>query len=621
MSHPCRAHDILSNNVPVPGVALVVFLSSLGFLVHRSSRSAPAWGAAWGIVFGFLLIGPRLLDVHHLRPATFAEWIAVAAFVAAVSAMLGGLLGFVSAIGLAARAVVLKRDLRNPIWGSAVWVAATLPPLYLALSVWIESTQLHALPDLRRYYAALGLGTLAVLHLTFVAILATAYVRWAAAGRDSRGWKLAAALGCVALAGALALPSRIGSGSPRAGAVAPPLVETTRRPAAPLLVIGLDGGTWRVLRPLMMQGAAPTFARLAADGIQGRTTALWPPYWSAPAWAAIVTGHNPGDNDVHEDLSAAAPGAPIFELPLAFNPALNPVFAVEYVLIGLHIIEPMPTPRTRLSWPPVWERLSRAGIRTAVLRFPFTYPAAGQAHYVVSNRIVTDLWGPLGVRPGRHGALTEPVADEEEWIARLAEEPGDPALARRVLPRLDWPKPADAVENPISVLKQVLLNRQQMNEGAKRLVERDPRIAAMMIHVASFDEICHAFWQYRFPEDFPDAPPARADVEQLGPVVDRFVELLDRQLAELIAAFPIRPNVVIAADHGEGPVTTFKTIWRGEHAPDAMFLAAGPDVPHHAEMIDVSYYDVVPTILDIERFRKPADLVGTSVLETANAGQ
>src|SRR5439155_1624465 len=148
----------------------------------------------------------------------------------------------------------------------------------------------------------------------------------------------------------------------------------TSRPGAhhqaPLIVIGFDGGTWRAIRPVMQRGKAPTFSKLAAAGIEGETPALWPPYWSSPAWAAIVTGHSPEENDVHEDLAATAPGLPMFELPLAFMPTLNPLLAIEYGLIVDGVIKPMPTPRSRLTWPPVWGRLSRAGVETAVIRFP-----------------------------------------------------------------------------------------------------------------------------------------------------------------------------------------------------------------------------------------------------------
>src|SRR5207249_3702911 len=92
------------------------------------------------------------------------------------------------------------------------------------------------------------------------------------------------------------------------------------------------------------------------------------------------------------------------------------------------VIKPMPTPRSRLTWPPVWERLSRAGVETAVIRFPFTYPAAGQARYVVSNRLVTDLWGPLGVQQGKRDELTEPAGEADAWLTKVSEDRPNPVV-------------------------------------------------------------------------------------------------------------------------------------------------------------------------------------------------
>src|SRR4029453_11925478 len=113
---------------------------------------------------------------------------------------------------------------------------------------------------------------------------------------------------------------------------------------------------------------------------------------------------------------------------------------------------------------------------------------------------------------------------------------------------------------------------------------------------AVLDEVSHALWQYRFPEEFPDRPPSPEDVKRLGPAIDRVVELVDRQLAALIAAFPSPPNVVVVADHGEGPSSDYPP-WTGWHASPGIFLAGGPAIAHRPGALQVSYLDIVPTIL------------------------
>jgi hypothetical protein len=39
---------------------------------------------------------------------------------------------------------------------------------------------------------------------------------------------------------------------------------------------------------------------------------------------------------------------------------------------------------------PFWQMATRAGARTAVVRFSFTYPARGEASYIVSDRAGSD---------------------------------------------------------------------------------------------------------------------------------------------------------------------------------------------------------------------------------------
>ena len=71
---------------------------------------------------------------------------------------------------------------------------------------------------------------------------------------------------------------------------------------------------------------------------------------------------------------------------------------------------------------------------------------------------------------------------------------------------------------------------------------------------------------------------------------------------------------MIVSDHGMGR-TTLATSWRGWHTKDGIFLAAGPSVPHRPQRIDVSYYDVVPTIAALKGLRHSKSLSGHSVID------
>jgi predicted AlkP superfamily phosphohydrolase/phosphomutase len=381
--------------------------------------------------------------------------------------------------------------------------------------------------------------------------------------------------------------------------------------AAPLLFIGLDGGNWRTLQPLLDSGRLPILKGLIDQGVSGIVEAQWPPYWSGPTWAAILTGHPREATGVHEDLSIVAPGLPVFDLPLEWRPALNPVFVFEYWLLRAGLIDAVPTPRQVVKRELVWKRLTDVGIRTAVVRFPFTYPATGQASVVVSNRVVRDLWDYLAVRRGDMDQLAWPPERRAQLLAEY--EPSadvDRSLFATILGRDDWPHPVDAVIDPVVVLRRMLDESQRTFNVAEKILSDDPTLDLMMVHIVAHDSIGHAFWQYRFPEDF-EFPPSAADVAALGPVIDRYLEFFDRRIGDLISRFPTNPNVIVVSDHGH-EAARIRTPWKGWHSDEGVFIAGGPNVAHAQSVLKVSYYDIAPTMFLLLNVAQPSDLSGTA---------
>src|SRR2546422_4740480 len=99
-------------------------------------------------------------------------------------------------------------------------------------------------------------------------------------------------------------------------------------------------------------------------------------------------------------------------------------------------------------------------------------------------------------------------------------------------------------------------------EAAERLIRLRPNLPVLAVYLPGFDKVCHAFWQYRFPEAYGDGRPAAEDIAELGPVVDRYLAFVDRSLGRLIAAYGTTPNVIVVSDHGFEANTTHP-MWRG----------------------------------------------------------
>src|SRR5207244_6331930 len=79
------------------------------------------------------------------------------------------------------------------------------------------------------------------------------------------------------------------------------------------------------------------------------------------------------------------------------------------------------------------------------------------------------------------------------------DEPPDARLLAELLPRVDRPPPADAVVNPINVLRIAVEIDRRTLESAERLIHVRPDLPVLAVYLPGFDKVCHAFWQYRFP--------------------------------------------------------------------------------------------------------------------------
>ncbi len=111
-----------------------------------------------------------------------------------------------------------------------------------------------------------------------------------------------------------------------------------------ILLIGVDGATWRVLRPWARSGKLPNFRRMMDEGVHGQLASTLPPN-SPPAWTSIFTGSNPGRHGI---------------------------FGFVKRKKGSYFVTPISSKDRKV--PPIWRTLSAAGRRCVLLNIPFSYP-------------------------------------------------------------------------------------------------------------------------------------------------------------------------------------------------------------------------------------------------------
>lgn len=166
--------------------------------------------------------------------------------------------------------------------------------------------------------------------------------------------------------------------------------ENHRNERNKLLIVGLDGGTWNYLNPLLDQGDLPTLSGLVNSGVSGVLESTMPPI-TPTAWGSIVTGKNPGKHGVFNFLTWDASRA---------------VFA--------------PTASTQRSGKPFWRYLNSSGLRVGLVNVPFTYPIEPIDGFVVAGfgapTSAGDLVFPAEARAGieaRFGKI-KPAIDPRE---------------------------------------------------------------------------------------------------------------------------------------------------------------------------------------------------------------
>lgn len=110
------------------------------------------------------------------------------------------------------------------------------------------------------------------------------------------------------------------------------------------MVIGLDGATLELMKPLADQGVMPNLSELLRKGCSGVLKSSIPPY-TPPAWSSFYTGVNPGKHGIY-GFTCFNPKTRSWELPSS-------------KIIGAKKI---------------WQILNEQGLSTGLINLPLTYP-------------------------------------------------------------------------------------------------------------------------------------------------------------------------------------------------------------------------------------------------------
>ena len=199
-----------------------------------------------------------------------------------------------------------------------------------------------------------------------------------------------------------------------------------------VVVLGVDGLDYSLVRELMARGRMPNFDRLSKAGHFSALATSTPPQ-SPVAWSSFITGLDPGGHGIfdfiHRDPKTMQP----------FLSTTRTVAARRIAVAGWRL--PLSSDRVELlrRGEAFWEPLARQGIETTIVRMPANFPPSRKATRELSGMGTPDLLGsygtftwftsdPLTARRELSGGIVVPV-DVIDGVVRAAiEGPENPYL-------------------------------------------------------------------------------------------------------------------------------------------------------------------------------------------------
>lgn len=187
-----------------------------------------------------------------------------------------------------------------------------------------------------------------------------------------------------------------------------------------IVVVGLDGLEPSIVEPLMAEGALPHLAGLRGKGSYRRLTTTLPAQ-TPVAWSTFATGVNPGGHGIFDFLRRD---------PESYMPVIG---------LSRHVQRNRflpPKAENVRGGTPVWSTLTDAGLPSAIIRCPCTYPPERLRGRMLSGMGVPDLRGGFG-SPTFFTSAAAVMDGESETVVSVEGEDG---LYRTALPGPRSPK-------------------------------------------------------------------------------------------------------------------------------------------------------------------------------------
>ena len=369
-------------------------------------------------------------------------------------------------------------------------------------------------------------------------------------------------------------------------------------PPAPkprVIVIGVNGMEWDIIRPLLLQGEMPNLDKLIHEGVYGKLRTLPAP--NCPkVYTTIATSTPPEQNGITGFLVGGT------------------------------------TANTNmLKEEPLWSVLSKHGVTVGMANVPATFPVLPVNGYMISGMLTRG-------KNCEDGVLCAPKLSEVEggdavyprsMVAELEKNVGDFYIDCARMPSADELKGKES-EVVNAWLTKVQTIREQQKKLFDYLLTNHPTDFTMMVQSCE-DRVGH--WLYPI-QPFNAGYNAKINSVRINAFPDQY-RALDKVLGTILRHTDENTYVFIVSDHGIKPLREFEEdphmhmdhggttpviakhdFADGDDVPGSL-IVVGPTIKHDVRLMgfQASVFDIAPTVLHIYGIPQPPQMRGHVLMD------
>lgn len=258
------------------------------------------------------------------------------------------------------------------------------------------------------------------------------------------------------------------------------------------LIIGIDGGSFDIVDPLIASGSLPNLAELLSRGASAPTACTWPAH-TAPGWSSFISAANPGGHGIYQ-----------------FYDTQDRDYRAILRQAG------------DLGRSCAWDWLAAQGYTLGLVNIPMSHPPRDLPGYQITWPLARTL---RYSRPPE--LLTELTRNGAHFQPDLA------TMFRGDLSYLD-----DARTNVSARVRSAIY-----------LMRSRPADVVMIVFTEA-DRVCHHYWHFcDTGHPLHEDPPAQSGWDR---AVEQIYTAIDAAIGELVAEVTDDTTVVVVSDHGLG---------------------------------------------------------------------